>query len=140
MAKRVRIVAASLKIVLISALFGIAACQEATKDFDTDRQLKNLQAEIDALLKSAGKTVEGITPDTTDLQRSTSEEINKIFVIEYKVVELSASASANEIEKVLNELGSQRWECFDTATTDTGIRLMLKRPAKTPLRYIPRLF
>ena len=68
------------------------------------------------------------------------KEIKKLSQWEYKIVEVSEYASAEEITSQLSELGKERWNCFHTSSRQTQklIRLWCKRQPFTPLRFVPR--
>ncbi len=62
------------------------------------------------------------------------EDIKKIGTWEYKIVLIDSKRS---IEKELNELGKERWECFWIERKENGFSLFLKRPVKNYLKAIP---
>lgn len=64
------------------------------------------------------------------------EDIQKFGDWEYRVVTV-ADAPPAELEASLNELGSERWEVFWVERSADGLRLFLKRPAKSYLRSLP---
>ena len=64
-----------------------------------------------------------------------SGEYNKIGAWEYKIV--TSSNNASEIETIMNQLGSDRWECFSVQSTDAGKEFYLKRPSRSVLQKIP---
>lgn len=55
---------------------------------------------------------------------------------EYKVVNLEGGEVA-ELEKLLNGLGSERWQCFWVEASDKGRTFFFKRPKRTYLNKIP---
>ena len=73
------------------------------------------------------------------VSKATSDEIEKLFSVEYKVVELT-QIDAAEIELKLATLGRDRWECFFIEPVNGAKRFYFKRSPKTLLRYIPRMF
>ena len=66
-----------------------------------------------------------------DTKQWVQEDFQAMGAWEYKVVVLSGSAET--VEQKLNELGKDRWDCFE-ANDET---FFLKRPRKSYLRNIP---
>lgn len=87
-----------------------------------------LSSEIDQAF-SSGQSV----------SKATTDEIEKLFKVEYKVIEI-AHSSSDTIELKLAQLGSERWECFFIEPINGANRYYFKRSPKTFLRYIPRMF
>jgi hypothetical protein len=65
-----------------------------------------------------------------------TEDWNKMGSWEYKVVDVGLMKSA-DIEKRLNELGAQRWECYHVSVGPSGQTMYFKKPAKSYLKHIP---
>lgn len=75
----------------------------------------------------------------SDPQRSV-EEVKKLGQFEYRIVELELSTSSVALEKELNVLGKERWDChiLNSAAQESyasNLRLLCKRQPFTPLRY-----
>lgn len=73
-------------------------------------------------------------------QEAASDEIEKLFVFEYRVEEIDRQAAGEEIEERLSALGKERWDCFHIEEHGGVLRIFCKRNPKTYLKYIPRLF
>lgn len=81
-----------------------------------------------------------ISPLKDETQKLAKEELNKLFSLEYKVVEVSSKLTADNLQIMLSELGQQRWDCFNVIHREEGIWIFCKRKPETYLRYIPRVF
>lgn len=101
--------------------------------------LESLNSQLKQLLKQAEQKIDGLAPQTKEVTEATSQEVEKLFVFEYKVAELKKEAGTAEIEGALQQLGQDRWECFAADRSDKVLRFYCKRRPKTYLRYIPRL-
>ncbi len=65
-----------------------------------------------------------------------SEDWNKMGAWEYKVIQLGSEPE--RVEKTLNELGLERWECFHIAAAEgSGQTFYFKKPARSYLKNIP---
>lgn len=116
-------------IVLGFAFFG---CDQANQEnIDRVRDTLNQQ------LADAQKKVSEITKSTSTM---TSEEVEKLFTLEYKVVELPQDMPAPEMEQKLSTLGQQRWECRSVVPNGAKLQIFCSRRPETYLRYIPRMF
>jgi hypothetical protein len=80
------------------------------------------------LLKDQGLTTAG------NVTEWLSSEIAKSGQWEYHVVTI---VNQNELEKTLNELGKERWECFEVLAVNESLRVVCKRQVKTYLSHIP---
>ncbi len=69
-----------------------------------------------------------------DIKDWIKEDINKIGTWEYKIAFLDAESN---LEKELNKLGKDRWECFWIEKRENGLKLFLKRPVRSYLKTIP---
>lgn len=74
-----------------------------------------------------------------ELEAKTREEIEKLFRWEYKVVDLSPSGTADELEDNLNKLGADGWECFHLQPTDKNLRATCRRRPKSAVAYLKLL-
>lgn len=83
---------------------------------------------LGSLYKHAVSTGETSARSATDW---VSEDVGKIGTWEYRVLEIRGGPTA--IEKRLNEMGRQRWECFAVQPD----RLFLKRPHRSYLQQLP---
>lgn len=102
-------------------------------------ELDAVGSQLKELLKRAEKKIDGLAPQTQEMGEATSQELEKLFTFEYKVVEFAKDAPGVEIERELQGLGQDRWECFAAETNGRDLRVFCKRRPRTYLRYIPRL-
>ena len=65
------------------------------------------------------------------------EDIKRIGDWEYKVVK-TKSSNIEEIEENLNELGTDRWECFWVEKREEEIVFYFKKPKISYLQKIPK--
>ena len=65
-----------------------------------------------------------------------SEDWNRIGAWEYKVIVVD-DLSPSELEKKLNEMGAQRWECFHVSSTADGQTMYFKKHARSYLKHVP---
>lgn len=85
-------------------------------------------------IAAAQQKLADLTPNRDDLSTATSREIEKLVAVEYRVVVLDGGIESGELERKLNELGKDRWECFaGGATPPGGLRFICRR---WPLSYL----
>lgn len=64
------------------------------------------------------------------------QDLKNMSTWEYRVLTITKTSDA-EIEKQLNELGNERWECVAITRTKGRQRFILKRPKKSYMRSLP---
>ncbi len=64
------------------------------------------------------------------------EDLKRVGDWEYKIVTVLESATAT-VEDQLNEYGEERWEAYWVQPEPDGLRVYLKRPARSYLRTVP---
>lgn len=113
-----------------------AACDQAS---DISKSLPGRE-QLDSAMHEAGKLYDQtIQPGAESAQKGATEELEKLFRFEYKVVTLTADQEDDQkLEAYLNQLGQDRWECFSIERMMGELRLYCRRRPKTYLRYIPR--
>ena len=89
---------------------------------------------IDQIVDQLGQVLN--RPETT------LDEVKKLHQIEYDIFKIPATDSTNRISMLLNQRGSERWDCYHVErerTEDNIVNYVFfcKRPVSTPLRYIP---
>lgn len=67
------------------------------------------------------------------------EEVEKLFQLEYRVVEFAVDKSSADIEKELAQLGQQRWDCFNAVPLASKTLIYCKRRPTSYLRYLEKL-
>jgi len=90
------------------------------------KQIKELYEKA----KEKGEDVPG------DMAEWVKQDIKKIGTWEYKIVTISSSDS-EKIEKQLNELGKERWECYWIQKQDQDQVFFFKRTGRSYLRFVP---
>ena len=118
-------------LVLILASATIVAAQEGSgTDPEAD---SDVWTEIRTLYEKAKETGEQVPGDVVAWLK---QDLDRIGDWEYRLLVVS-SLSNDKLEAKLNELGTDRWECFAVLHDDGTIRLFLKRPVKSYLRHVP---
>ena len=110
----------------------LSACQQVDNE-----SLRELADELQVTLKQAKAGVQSLTEKGQSL---TTEELEKLFIWEYRVEEVKVQTSSAELQTLLAELGRERWECFAVTVHGEQLRLYLKRHPRSYLRYLPRAF
>jgi hypothetical protein len=85
------------------------------------------------LYDKAKRSGETVPEDISDWMK---EDIQKAGDWEYKIVTVGIENDA-DIERTLNELGAERWECFWIGKSGENLRLFMKRTAVSYLRGVP---
>ena len=105
-----------------------AAQAETDADAETDYAEK-----VKELYEATKETTGEMSKEVIDW---TKEDISNIGAWEYKIVTFGDIAS-EEIEKELNALGAERWDCFWVQETEAGPRFYLKKPKRSYLKLVP---
>lgn len=127
-------------------LFLLAAlglgCDASSKETDLNKPIDDLGQMVRQLKESLGK----VTPpdlkleeSATGLKENASAEMEKLFRLEYRVVEIK-NGSSSEIEQQLTALGNDRWDCFHAESSRNALLFFCKRAPKTYLRYLLKMF
>lgn len=110
---------------------------------NNNEKIDKVKKDLEQTIQKANKNIQELTSEYANkdkLNELTTEEVEKLFTYEYKVLELDNSLSASEIEEQLQTLGKERWECFNVISEQKSYKVFCKRKPKTYLRYIPRVF
>gem|GEM_PF-3014378 len=98
------------------------------------------EKQIDEVTQKAKDKIEQLSrkakPLQNDVRQLTDEQIAKLWAVQYKTVELSASDAA-EIDSVLNKYGADRWDCYHVERTGETWYFFFKRRKKSALRSLP---
>lgn len=113
----------------------LSGCERSVDESQFDKITRSVQDSI----SSATKKISELTPSSNELSSLTTEEIEKLFNFEYKVIELESTLPNSEIEGKLSQLGIDRWECFHVEKNGAFLRIFCKRRPKTFLRYIQHI-
>ena len=68
------------------------------------------------------------------------DEVDKMFRLEYRIVELDKNTSVAQSELALQELGNARWDCSGLQDNGNKIRLLCKRHPQSYLQYLKKLW
>lgn len=127
-------------VVLLSSCFVVTACQGAVNGEGDQKSDEVATAESGGGLSEIQRSIrERISPLGNEVKRSASEELEKLFAVEYKVVEYDQTVSHQEFENQLNLLGKERWDCFHVESLDDTIRVWCKRRPRSYLQHISKL-
>jgi hypothetical protein len=108
----------SLLLVVLSLLVNLG-CDHP----DVQRAMNSAQTSID--IEGATSTAKG--------------EVEKLFQIDYRVLEISRFASPTELEATLKKMGEERWDCFETIEGATTTQILCKRVPPSYLRYLRQM-
>ena len=111
---------------------GSAEQAEAPPAAQVSPEDEDLWSEVQTLYEKAKATGEKVPATTMEWIR---EDLDRIGDWEYRVVALKGDAK--RIERELNALGGERWECFWVQTDAAGARFYLKRHSRSYLSTIP---
>lgn len=102
-----------------------------------DLSLSQLLAGLrDQFQDAAGGVQQALGPQGEVIQERTKEEVEKLFQWEYRVVDVEASLTADELERRLTELGSEGWECFNIVSSGQNSRVTCKRRPRSAINYL----
>jgi len=111
-----------------------------SKGSSSQRTTHAISDDIDKVIDQAKQVVENLNPQGEKLTAQAQAEVEKLFRLEYKTVELPAEASTDELNAALTRLGNERWDCFAINPMISRTVISCKRPPPSYLRYIPRWF
>jgi hypothetical protein len=88
----------------------------------------------DSFSKQLGSVTESLS---TSVPAFATDEVKKLFKVEYKVVKIEGGVTTQSLQKTLSELGDDRWECVLHETmVDDSPHLVCKR---LPVGYLKLL-
>ncbi len=106
---------------------------------ETYNSATNMGSNLNSSVEWAQKTYETLKENgmtkAANASQWMSEEMKKAKTWEYKVV--SVSGSAGDLERQLNSLGAEGWECFGTTDVAGGTGVLCKRRPISMLSNIP---
>jgi len=118
-------------------LLMLACGSDQTPDRSQTPAPKQNATTLSGIVDSLHATVNSATSiDPSQLQAQTSDEIQKMMQIEYKVVELQNNASNDELQNTLTKLGQEGWDCFSVLPNAEKYRIVCKRRPKSFLNYL----
>jgi hypothetical protein len=89
-------------------------------------------AEVERLYEQAREAGETVSADAYEWLK---EDLDHIGDWEYRLI--VADPVEIELERTMNKLGVERWECFAVVPEGSSLRLFFKRPVKSYLKHIP---
>lgn len=113
------------------AVCTMTACHGGGKDEDSVDSVMRA-------LRDVKESVTGMAPSGKDIQDVANSEVDKLYSIEYKVVELDNSTSPKLLEQTLAQLGQERWECFSIVELGSAYMVTCRRRPTSYLRYALR--
>ena len=114
-------------LIILTLLLPLASCNKDQEEMGRALE-KKLKSTINDLSKNPSQPI---------------EEIKKLHQVEYKTIVFPIDEDAAEIDRRLNELGQDRWQCFSSfvrpMATSSGpeIVVLCKRTPETVLRFVP---
>jgi len=119
---------------LVALLGAALACGGSDGgDGATGSEKPTTWGEVQRLYEKARRTGEDVPGDAYEWMK---QDLEKIGDWEYRVLAFDSAADA-EIERKLNELGQDRWECFAVVPGESSLRLLFKRPVESYAGTIP---
>ena len=115
-----------MRAILISVFFLIAisvGCQEAP---------------LNDLKEGAQEAIEDARTKAKELRELSAEELQEIWAIEYKTIEVMHSDLA-ALDEQLNELGQERWDCYHVSEDGQGKVFYFKRGKSNAIAYLTNL-
>lgn len=82
-------------------------------------------------LKDQGLTTAG------DAQEWLSEDLKNMNGFQYKVIRITTTDSPEKMEKELNQLGSNGWECFHVSENKSNQTMFFKKAKNSYLKKLP---
>ncbi len=85
---------------------------------------------------ASGGVQQALGPQGEVIQERTKEEVEKLFRWEYRVEDVEANLTSDQLEKRLTELGNEGWECFNIAPSGQSSRVTCKRRPRSAINYL----
>ena len=120
------------RVAVMAISLSVLGCERGDGSAGVSEKLEALMAKTERQLENLGSTHQEVC-------EVASSEVQKLFNYEYKLVALVEESGRKGIEAALNELGQDRWDCFQVVPVEGQLTAVCKRRPKTPLRYIPRM-
>ena len=129
----------TISIKTIVPLLLLATLAGCPKDKDSEPSAEPVSADQGALdqvlemyekAKDAGEKVPG------DAYEWARQDLGSIGDWEYLVMDIPMH-DADTVQKRLNDLGKDRWECIWIQTSGTKTSFILKRPTRSYLKHVP---
>jgi len=124
-----------LLLVAVAGFPATGPAQETASEPEVEEseEEQSLWEEIQRLYDEAKDAGEKVPEDVVEWVKL---DFQKIGDWEYRVVTVPRE-NDETFEKMLTELGTERWECFWVEPTGDELRLLLKRPSRSYLKLMP---
>ena len=96
------------------------------------------RAPLTDLSRDAQEVVEGARMRVDELRQLSAEELQELWAIEYRSLEVAHSDLAS-VDDLLNELGRERWECYHVSEDERGRVFYFKRNKSTLTAHLTDL-
>ena len=96
------------------------------------------RAPLTDLSRDAQEVVEGARMRADELRQLSAEELQELWAIEYRSLEVAHSDLAS-VDDLLNELGRERWECYHVSEDERGRVFYFKRNKSTLTAHLTDL-
>jgi hypothetical protein len=108
------------------------------------KHLEQAKEAVSQGINSLGKAVDEYTPESVkssarQVPIMAEDEYEKIFRIDYRVIELPRGKGPQYFEAALNELGKERWECFHIEPQAEKLIAFCSRRPLSYIRYLRHL-
>lgn len=133
MRKDVAYLAAILALGSIVAANGCNRVDQIKKTTTEKLTNSDIRSEIESMYQRVKETGEKVPDDAIQWAMA---DVKKIGDWDYKIVRVSGD-DPDEIEKTLNDLGGNRWDCFWVDEEGNVKTLYMKRTARSYLKHIP---
>jgi hypothetical protein len=91
---------------------------------------------VQALQDAASGAVDSLPPEARDLKDKTVAEVEKMFQVEYLVIDYDSVLEASEMQRQLGLRGAEGWECFAVTPIGDKLRVTCKKRPKGVMRYL----
>ena len=120
-----------------------AETTEPAKD-ETDQKIEALTAQAYQTVEDARLMLERAKEKFKELSadphtKKALDEVEKMFRLEYKVIEFEKEEKTTILEQQLENLGSERWDCSSLSDSGSKTRLLCKRHPQSYLQYLQKL-
>ena len=96
------------------------------------------EAPLNDLKGGAQEAIEDAREKARTLRELSAEELQAIWAIEYKTIKMTHSDLA-AMDKQLNELGQERWDCYHVSEDAEGKVFYFKRGKSNAIAYLTNL-
>ena len=96
------------------------------------------EAQLNDLKEGAQEAIEDARTKAKELRELSAEELQAIWAIEYKTIEVTHSDLA-ALDEQLNELGQERWDCYHVSEDGEGKVFYFKRGKSNAIAYLSNL-